>query len=155
MNQDEKNDFSIISYPTMNSIFVFGGSWMNINTILKSSSSNECLGNNCYIFSSEIQEILNPLQSDYNMFVIWIWLLTFLFVLIGLIFWIQYYFCSNNNSKEGSSSSRSMFISKNEKGVLIRNDGNYLWGGDAFSADLDEEELEWGDEAFVMDVEMK
>lgn len=137
----------------MNSVFMFGGSWMNINAIKESSSSNECLENNCYIFSSEIEELIDPLQSD-NMFLILIWSMTFLFVVIGFAFWIRYCCYSRNRNESFSNNSKEGMFVSNEKGVLIRNDGN-LWGADAFSADLDEEELEWGDEAFTMDVELK
>ena len=131
-----------MSYPSIDSVFMFGGAWYNIDMIINFPSSG-----NCFTLSSDIELYINPLNAVGRLLnLILVLSLCVSFVIIVL----QMNRCRNKDNN--SIDEKGDNIIQNEHGGLIQN--GQLWGGDVFSSDLYLEEQEWG-KTMANNVELK
>lgn len=154
MNNNEKVRFSSFAYPSLSTVFIFGGALLNIDLIIDFPPSTSTPCQDCYTLSSDINVYIDPLSAS-NILLLNLILLSSL-CLSFLIFVLLMKRCMNNKKHYGStggSQRQDDLFQTNEKGMLMRN--GELWGGDVFSSDLDLEELEWGEEAFSRNVELR
>lgn len=126
-----KVGFSLMSYPSIDSVFMFGGAWHNLDMIINSPSSG-----NCFTLSSDIELYINPLDAvDRFLNLVLILSLFVSFVLFVILM-------NRCRNKDNSGNGEGDTTKQKEHGGLIRNE--HLWGGDVFSSDLYLEEQEWG-----------
>lgn len=156
---------SSFPYESLSKVFVFGGVWNDLDSILSTKLSKPC--KNCYILSSDIEVFTNPLDGrksplSSNM----VFLAFFSVSIMSFVTWMKRR-NQHNNEKEsdtGGATSANRTRSNggdvdddaavetnNEQGMLIQAN---LWSDGAFSSDLDMEEMVWGEESFT-DVELK
>mmetsp|Transcript_5705 Transcript_5705/g.8542 ORF Transcript_5705/g.8542 Transcript_5705/m.8542 type:complete len:677 (-) Transcript_5705:134-2164(-) len=200
LENNEKLRFSIVSYPTLSKVFMFGGAYSDLEAITTytttSSSFSSSSGaappcTNCFTFSPDIDVFIDPLHDESRLFMNIVFLMILSLSFIIFMISTSKRCCSrgqrqrqqqqllnaaassgicNSGGGGGSSSNNNGVVRrghgrghsggggmddarKNEKGMLIQDDDDGdFWGGDAFSTDLDVEEMEWNNDLEMREI---
>jgi len=131
---DGKLKSSIYSYPSISTIFVFGGIWYDFD-LIESEQPDQC--STCFTMTSDI-DAFTIIEMTQNSFLAPLVIMTM--ALISLIFIYRF-----TRRKLTDYSSNKDVLRFNERGKLMRN--SRVWGGDAFAFEEDEE-VQFGHDAF-------
>ncbi len=131
LKSGDKSKFTVLSYPSLGKVFLFGGASYNLDAVLRPKSVVSCP--DCVLLNSDIEIFEDPFDVENKWIPVLVMftlcLVAMVIVNLALKTWRQH---QDASSKEESNSTQ-----------LIH---NQQWDGDVFSSDLDLEEIVWSEE---------